>query len=120
MLLKVWRTSHMLLALIGSAFFIAATLSGVILSVEPISQHSSHFIKWGANRAPLPNFIHQIKEEYETVLEVEVLKSKAIKISTIDEDPEKDGDFFVDPFTGKKLGDLPPKNQFFQATYHHY
>ncbi|MEM6380416.1 MAG: PepSY domain-containing protein, partial [Bacteroidota bacterium] len=33
----------------------------------------------------------------------------------IDEDSDKDGDFFVDPFTGKKLGDLPPKNQFFQA-----
>ncbi len=115
MLLRIWRASHLLLVMISAAFLLLIIVSGIILSVEPIQNEVRQFGKGGAKKVPLSILLQKLDAEYETLLEMEVLEHYAVKLSTIDMDEEKDGDFFIDPTTGKKLGDIPPKNKFFQS-----
>ena len=115
MLKKVWRTSHLLLALIAGVFLLLASVTGIILAFEPIQKELQPYRVRGAEKVTLSNLLKAIDGKYETVLEIEVLENNALKIATIDSDEHKDGDFIIDPNTGAKLGDLPEKNPFFQT-----
>ncbi|MEO0339467.1 MAG: PepSY domain-containing protein, partial [Bacteroidota bacterium] len=115
MLLKIWRTSHLLLACIVSVFFLAASVSGIILAFEPIQASIQSYSSKGGQHVPLADLIERCKEEYEEVFEIEVLDYHVVKITALDSAPEKDGEFIIDPHTAQKIGALPEKPRLFQV-----
>lgn len=115
MLIKIWRSTHMVLAIFSTAFILAAAVSGVILSVEPIHRELQAPHRSGMSGILLADLLERLSQEYESVFELEVSEEGAIRVSTFDSDPEKNGDFIIDPLTGKKWGELPPPNPFFQG-----
>ncbi len=115
MLNRLWRNTHLALALISIVFLLLATATGVILAFDPIQK------EWAPLSAPrvrslsVADLLHTLDGQYETILDVERFDNDAVKISTIDMNEAKNGDFIIDPFTGKRIGDIPESNPFFQT-----
>lgn len=115
MLQKVWRFSHLALALISVAFLLLASVTGVILAFDPIQKEWQPYRVPGVRDLSVAALLQNIDGQYETVLDIERLENDAIKISTIDSDEARDGSFIIDPFSGERIGDIPESHRFFQT-----
>jgi len=115
MLNRLWRNTHLALALISVGFLLLATVTGVILAFDPIQKEWAPLSVQGARSLSVADLLHNLDGEYETILDVEMLDNDAVKIATIDMDEAQNGDFIIDPFTGKRIGDVPESNSFFQT-----
>lgn len=113
-LANFWRTSHLLLAVFSSVFLLIASVTGIILSTEPIADHiNSPSDKFAADTLSLAQIVPQLKEEYIEVFSLSVDKEKAVKIDVIGFEEGKDGEFYIHPSTREKVADIPPKNEFY-------
>ncbi len=115
MLNRLWRNTHLALALISVGFLLLATVTGVILAFDPIQKEWAPLSVPGVRSLSVSDLLHNLDGQYETILDVEMLDNDAVKIATIDMDEAKNGDFIIDPFTGKRIGDVPESNSFFQT-----
>lgn len=115
MLNRLWRNTHLALALISVGFLLLAAVTGVILAFDPIQKEWAPLSVQGARSLSVADLLHNLDGQYETILDVEMLDNDAVKIATIDMDEAKNGDFIIDPFTGKRIGDVPESNSFFQS-----
>lgn len=111
-LANFWRTSHLLLAVFSSVFLFIASVTGIILSTEPIIEHiNSPSDRIAADTTSLAQLIPQLKDEYIEVFSLSVDKEKAVKVDVIGFDENADGEFYIHPSTGEKVADIPPKNE---------
>lgn len=114
MLSRIWRFSHLGIALISVAFLLMATVTGIILAIDPIQQELQPLGVDGARKVPVADLLAVVEDKYETILDIEMLPNDAVKIATMDMDPAKDGAFIIDPFTGDRIGEVPESSAFFQ------
>ena len=112
MIRSVWRYSHFFLALVSALFLILASITGAILTFEPISNISSSFYTENINSIQLSETIMILQDNYKEILELEVTTEDFIKASLINLDGESEI-IYVDPFTGNKLGDVESQSPFF-------
>src|SRR5690554_85744 len=112
MLSNFWRTSHLLLAVFSSVFLLIASVTGVILSTEPVVEHfNSPSDRDAVDTISLAQLIPKLKDEYIEVFSLSVDNESAVKVEVIGFDESADGTFYIDPTTGKKVADIPPKNE---------
>src|SRR5690554_6280298 len=112
MLTNFWRTSHLLLAIFSSVFLFIASVTGIILSTEPIANHiNSPSDRKEADTTNLAQLIPLLKDEYIEVFSLSVDKEKAVIVDVIGFDENADGAFYIYPSTGEKMADIPPKNE---------
>ena len=102
----------MLFAIISSVFLLIASVTGVILAVETISNKMQPFRVSGADDLSLAETLKHINGKHEEVLSVSRDRNGFVSITAIVDG--KNDAFYVDPFTGEKLGDLIQKKPFFQ------
>jgi len=115
MLNRLWRNTHLALALISVGFLLLATVTGVILAFDPIQKEWAPLSVAGAGSLSVADLLQNLDGQYETILDVEILNNDAVKIATIDMEEAKNGAFIIDPFTGERLGDVPESKPFFQT-----
>src|SRR5690554_485424 len=114
MLTNFWRSSHLLLAVFSGGFLLIASLTGMILSTEPVVEHfNSPSDQKAADSISLAQFIPQLKEEFIEVFSVEVDEEKAVKVDVIGFDENKDGAFYIHPSSREKIAEIHPKNEFY-------
>lgn len=117
MLANFWRTSHLLLAVFSSLFLLIASVTGVILSTEPIVKHfNSPSDKTAVDSLSLAQLIPTLKDEYIEVFSLSVDEENAVKVDVIGFDESADGAFYINPNTGKKIADILPKSEFYTWT----
>ncbi|NRB62686.1 MAG: PepSY domain-containing protein [Saprospiraceae bacterium] len=114
MLTRLWRMSHLALSLVVVLFLLLASITGIILSFDPIQKEWAPLSVKGARSLSVAEVLFNINGHFETILDIEILENDAVKISTMDMDSSKDGDFIIDPFSASRLGDVPHSNNFFQ------
>lgn len=114
MLTKIWRYSHFSLTFISSIFLLLATLTGLILAFEPIQRQCQPFQIPDAKKLPLAQVLDTLAGQYDEVLEIEVDANYFIKAVVISMEEALDGEFYINPFNGKKIADIPPKSTFFE------
>ena len=112
MIVSVWRFSHLLFAIISSLFLLIASVTGVILAVEPISNKMESYSISGADELSLAETLENINTKYEEVLAVKRDRNGFVS-ATVIIDGNND-EFYIDPFTGDKLGNLIQKKPLFQ------
>lgn len=112
MIRSIWRWSHLLLALTASIVLIAASISGVILSFEPIkaNKQSSFSSKW--NDVTLANAIDSLKSHHYEITSIEKDVNGFYIASVFTEDGEQEI-FQFDPSTGKKSAKVTIQSDFF-------
>lgn len=114
MITKIWRYSHFALAVSSSLFLLLATLTGLVLAFEPIQNNLQPFKVAQSEHLPLGPLIDTLRAQYDEVLEVEINADQFVKASVISMDEELDGDFYIHPATGQKIGDIPERSGFFE------
>lgn len=75
MTISIWRYSHFVLALAASLFLLIATVTGVILAVEPISHQAKGYAVQDLDKVSLGTTITALKNNYDEVFSLEVESS---------------------------------------------
>lgn len=112
MMVSVWRYSHLLFAITSAIFLLVASVTGVILAIEPISNKMEPYGIPGAGDLSLAETLANLNAKYDEVLKVSRDRNGFVSVSAIIEGENEA--FYVDPFTGEKLGDLIQKKPIFQ------
>lgn len=103
MTISIWRYSHFLLALVSSVFLLIASVTGVILAVEPIQHQAEGYSIDDLEKVSLATAIDGLKQNYDEVFHLEMESSGFVKASVLTTELET-LDVYVDPKTGKQLG----------------
>lgn len=105
MLRTFWRKLHLTLALIAALFLIIASVTGAILSFEPIEKELHPYHIKDADKITVSEFISMLDSTYSDVdlVEAEIDENGFLKLSVIDEEGEMDA-FYINAHSGKKLG----------------
>lgn len=113
MTISIWRYSHLILAISSSLFILLASVTGIILAFEPISNQVKPYAVQNGETLSLATTIGALQTEYNELINIEIDKSHFVSASVI----TKDGDnetFYINPFTGKKIGELIEKAPVFK------
>jgi len=113
MTISIWRYSHLLLAISSSIFIALASITGIILAFEPISNQLEPYAVKNLDEISIANTVTVLQEKYEEVIDVKVTNDDFVIASVI----TKEGDsetFYINPTSGEKLGDIVEKAGIFK------
>ncbi|MDX1364745.1 MAG: PepSY domain-containing protein [Arenibacter latericius] len=112
MIISVWRYSHLLFAIVSSVFLLVASVTGIVLAVEPISKkmHSYHVSE--ADTLSLAKTLQNLNAKHKEILGISRDRNGFVSVSVIDEGIKNE--FYIDPTTGEKLGNIIEKHPVFQ------
>ena len=108
MIISIWRYSHLSLAISSSLFILIASITGIILAFEPISEQLQPYAVQNLENHTLAKTITILKKEYDEVLSIEKDHNNFIIASVITKEGT-DERFYINPTTGKKIADLIDK-----------
>lgn len=113
MLVNLWRYAHFALAASSCLFVLLAALSGIILAVEPMERKLQPYRVDGMETLDLARTLEALGGTYDEILELKVDKNEFVSASVFSMEEELGGEFYIDPRTGEKLGDLRVQDPFF-------
>lgn len=114
MIRSYWRKAHLALALISSLFLIIASVTGVILSFEPVSNRFQESHIGNAKESSIGTLIEKLESKYLEVIELKVNENQLLEISVIDDEGEFET-FFADPNTGEKVGEIVDEESLYSS-----
>ena len=112
MVLSIWRNSHLILAVVASLVLLVASLTGVILAVEPISNKVRPYDIDDADELTLTEALTNLNAKYDEILSVSNDRNGFVSVMAIINGENEQ--FYVDPFTGNKLAALIEKAPIFK------
>ncbi|MFY0481209.1 PepSY domain-containing protein [Flavobacterium sp. PLA-1-15] len=113
MTISIWRYSHLALAISSFLFIALASITGIILAFEPISQKVQPYRVEGFNEISVGEMMQTFTKNYDEILDVSIDDNQFVIINAIDQDGN-DVSGYADPKTGKVLGSIEKKSSFFQ------
>lgn len=111
MTLSVWRLSHLALAVVSCLFLIMASITGVILAFDPVNEKMQPYKVDGFDTITLAQSLPVLKETYTEIAELSVDHNQFVTLDGFDEEGNNFKQF-IDPLTGKQLGEPQPKSEF--------
>ncbi|MEE9364434.1 MAG: PepSY domain-containing protein [Cellulophaga sp.] len=112
MTISIWRYSHLVLAILSSVFLLIASITGAVLAVEPIHNNTFSYHIKNSDDLPLSRVMSVVKNKYEEVLSLKRDKNGFVILEVIPE--EGSSSFYIDPFTGEKIGELIEQHPIFE------
>lgn len=112
MTISIWRFSHLALAIASSVFLLVASVTGVILAVEPIAHQTKGYAVQDLDHVSLATSVEALKTNYEEVFSLEVEPSGFVKAAVLTDELET-MDLYIDAKTGEKLGVVEKRPQIF-------
>ena len=115
MTLSFWRYSHLALALFSSLFLLLASLTGAILAVDVVQEKTLGYRVENFDAITLGETLPVLRKTYPEITELNVDHNQFVTLEGID---QKDNDVkgYIDPRTGKILGEPIKKSEFIQWT----
>ncbi|SHJ40008.1 PepSY domain-containing protein [Aquimarina spongiae] len=113
MTISIWRYSHLVLAISSSLFLGIASITGIILAFEPISDSIHSYAIEESKTLTLSETITTLKENYEEVISFEIDANDALLASVITYEGKSET-IYINPLTGKKLGTPTEKAAIFK------
>ncbi|MBL4605505.1 MAG: PepSY domain-containing protein, partial [Flavobacteriaceae bacterium] len=104
MIISIWRYSHLALAISSFIFILIASITGIILALEPISEQLKPYAVDLENQS-LAKTVYILQEKYDEVISVEKDHNDFIIASVITKEGN-DERFYINPYTGEKIGDI--------------
>ena len=103
MTISVWRYSHLALAVSSSIFILLASITGIILAFEPISNRVQTQTITNLDEISVAAITTTLRENYPDIISVEIDKNDWVTASVIDGNGNNDI-IYINPKTGKNLG----------------
>lgn len=113
MTISVWRYSHLALAISSSIFILLASITGIILAFEPISNRVQKQTISNLDEISVAEITTTLRENYSEIISVEIDKNDWVTASVIDDDGNNQI-FYIDPLTGKNIGTPTETHPIFQ------
>jgi len=113
MTISVWRYSHLALAVSSFLLLTLASITGIILAVEPILQKTQPYRVNGFSDITLAQTLPILKKSYSEVSELSVDANGFVQLQGSD-DAGENLTVYVDPLTAKSLGTPTKQSEFFQ------
>jgi sulfite reductase (NADPH) flavoprotein alpha-component len=113
MILSIWRYSHFILAISTAVFVLIASVTGLILAFEPISNQLHPYAIDDAKSKSLAEVIESLKTNYNEIYSLEIDENGFLKASVLDKNGDS-GHFYIDPKTGSRLGEQIKKKPIFE------
>lgn len=115
MVLSIWRYSHFILAISSAIFLLLASITGIILAIQPISEITRSAGNQNIENIRLNQLLAALQSEYSEILDVEVTPSKAVKTSVITKEGENKN-IYIHPVTAKEIGEIEKVSPIFKWT----
>ncbi len=115
MTISLWRYSHLVLAISSFVFIIIASVTGIILAFEPISNAQKGYCVEQFNDLHLGATLEIVKQEYDEVIQLEIDPNHFVLIDAINKEG-KSVTGYIDPKTGQFLGERIVKSKLFRVT----
>ncbi|QCR22745.1 PepSY domain-containing protein [Pontibacter sp. SGAir0037] len=113
MTISIWRYSHLALAVSSFILLALASITGLILAFEPVSDKIQPYSVTDFNQLSLAQTLPTLKEMYPGISELTVDNHQFVQIKGSDEQGENLS-AYVNPRTGKILGTPEKQGEFFQ------
>ncbi|MEM6348125.1 MAG: PepSY domain-containing protein [Bacteroidota bacterium] len=114
MINQLWRYSHFALAVSSSVFVLLASITGGILALEPIENKLQPFSKAALSELRLAPLVDSLQGRYDEVLELSIDANEFVQVAVIGMVDSLDGDFYINPVNGAKIGDIPSQKPFYK------
>ena len=108
MTISIWRYSHLTLAISSFIFILIASITGIILAIEPIDYQLKPYAV-NTNDITIGQTLNSLQKEFDEVITLKVNQHNFVKASVT----LKNGDsktFYINPETGKKIREIVPKS----------
>ena len=115
MTISIWRYSHLALAITASVFILLASVTGIILAFQPISEQLQPYKVEDLKTISLDQTVNTFKQTYPEILQIEVDANQFVSASVITKDG-KNLDGYFNPKTANYLGENIQPSKFFQFT----
>jgi len=113
MTISVWRYSHLMLAVSSFVFIILASITGIILAFQPISEQLKPYSVEDLENLTLAETLTTFQETYPEVVELKVDANDFV-IASVFTDEGDDLKGYFNPKTAKYLGEELKPSPFFQ------
>ncbi|WP_025741773.1 PepSY domain-containing protein [Aquimarina pacifica] len=113
MTISIWRYSHMLLAISSSIFLTLASITGIILAIEPITENQSPYKIDRIKSISVSETIEVLQLEYDQIITVKITDSDFVIASVINKEGESET-IYINPKNGKRLGRIEQKHPVFK------
>ena len=110
---SVWRLSHLILAIFSFLFILMASITGAILSFDPINEKALPYKVDNFDQITLAQSIPNLQKQYDEILELSIDHNQFVSIDGFDEEGN-DIKKIIDPTTGTILGEPIVKSEFIQ------
>ena len=107
MVFSIWRLSHLTLAISSFVFILIASITGIILAIEPISEKLRPY-NVDLENISLAKTISNLEKEYDEVFSIKKDYNNHIITSVITKEGTSE-QFYVNPHSGEKIGYLVEK-----------
>ncbi|MFD2822649.1 PepSY domain-containing protein [Lacinutrix iliipiscaria] len=115
MTISIWRYSHLALALSSFVFILLASITGIVLAFEPISEQIQPYHSEEFNEVTLAETLQVLQDTYPEVITLEVDANQFVLASVMTNEG-KSLNGYINPKTGLYLGDKIESSKFFQWT----
>jgi sulfite reductase (NADPH) flavoprotein alpha-component len=113
MTISVWRYSHLALAVSSFILLTLASVTGILLSFQPISEKIQPYRADSFSEARLSQALPLLRKQYAGISELTVDANQFVQIKGSD-DSGRQILAYIDPQTGKILGTPEAKSAFFE------
>ncbi|MDQ6479412.1 PepSY domain-containing protein [Dyadobacter sp. LHD-138] len=113
MTISIWRYSHLALAVSSFLLLTLASLTGVVLSFQPLSEKLYSYRADKFDEITLAQSLPVLKQTYPEINALSVDANQFVQIKGTDANGEKLV-AYIDPVTGKILGHPEKKSEFFE------
>ena len=112
MILSIWRYCHFSLAAAASLFLILASLTGAILTFEPITNSLKNYSINNLNEISLKETLSVLDKKFKEVYEIQITTEGFVsaKVLTFSNQIEE---LYLNPINGETLEKVKPKSKFF-------
>lgn len=115
MTISIWRYSHLFLAVSSFVFILLASITGIILAFEPISEQIKPYKIDGFDNIYLAETLQVLQQTYPEIIDLEIDANQFVLASVItNEGKSQNG--YINPKTGEYLGRKIESSKFFQFT----
>ncbi|WP_103863623.1 PepSY domain-containing protein [Aquimarina sp. I32.4] len=112
MTISIWRYSHLALAISSFIFLLLVSITGGVLALEPILEKSHPYSVKNASQLTIAQTINIVKKNYDEVISIKRDKNGFILLEATT--TSGNNTFYINPFTGKKIGDIIKQKAIFK------
>jgi sulfite reductase (NADPH) flavoprotein alpha-component len=113
MTISIWRYSHLALAVSSFLLLTLASVTGIVLSFQPIAEKLQPYRAENFSSIGLAQTLPVLRKQYPGISELSVDANQFVQIKGSDDDGKK-LTAYVDPRTGRILGTPAPTSEFFE------